>query len=188
MTVIVKDLQSDKIKVLTKGADSVVNELLSEIDDQSAESVQQSQIRYTTMQNMLQHARDGLRTLLLAEKTLSSQDYQIWSEKLRQAESTQGKGRSRKIEKVYSLIENNLEVIGSTAVQDNLQDQVPETIAKFKEAGINFWVLTGDKEETAINIGFASGMLSNETQRLYITSGNSSKLMSQIRDCKMWQE
>ena len=65
---------------------------------------------------------------------------------------------------------------------------MPETIAKFKEAGINFWVLTGDKEETAINIGFASGMLSNETQRLYITSGNSSKLMSQIRDCKMWQE
>ena len=93
-------------------------------------------------------------------------------------------GKNRKMEKVYSLIEQDLDVIGSTAVQDNLQDNVPETLEKFKEAGISTWILTGDKEETAVNVGFAAGMIKSDTQRLYITSGNSSKLITQIKDCK----
>ena len=98
--------------------------------------------------------------------------------------SYQGVGKQRKLEKVYALIENDLEVIGSTAVQDNLQDNVPETLEKFREAGISTWVLTGDKEETAVNVGFASGMITNDTQRLFLTSGNLSKLMTEIRECK----
>lgn len=67
-------------------------------------------------------------------------------------------------------------------MQDNLQDNVPETLAKFGKAGINTWVLTGDKEETAVNVGFATGMLSNDSQRLYLTSGNTSKLLTQLTD------
>lgn len=82
------------------------------------------------------------------------------------------------------MIERDLNVIGSTAVQDNLQDNVPETINKFKEAGISVWVLTGDKEETAVNVGFAAGMLTNDTQRLFVTNPNSSKLLTQIKECK----
>jgi len=54
---------------------------------------------------------------------------------------------------------------------------VPETLQNLKKAGISFWVLTGDKEETAVNVGFAAGMLTNDTQRLSITSSNSSKLL-----------
>ena len=64
---------------------------------------------------------------------------------------------------MYALIENDFDILGSTALEDNLQDNVPESLQKFKKAGINVWVLTGDKEETAINIGFAAGMLTNET-------------------------
>ena len=75
-------------------------------------------------------------------------------------------------------------MIGSTAVQDNLQDNVPTTLRKFNKAGICTWILTGDKEETAVNVGFASGMIDNETQRLYITSGNSSKLLTQLKESK----
>ena len=82
------------------------------------------------------------------------------------------------------MIERDFEIIGSTAVQDNLQDNVPETLQKFRKAGISTWVLTGDKIETAINVGFAAGMISNETQRIYLTSGNPAKLISQIQDCK----
>lgn len=85
---------------------------------------------------------------------------------------------------MHVLIERDLNVIGSTAVQDNLQDNVPETLCKFKEAGISVWVLTGDKEETAVNVGFAAGMLNNSTQRLLVTSPNSSKLLTQIKECK----
>lgn len=88
------------------------------------------------------------------------------------------------MDKVYALIERDFNIIGSTAVQDNLQDNVPETLNKFKKAGICTWILTGDKEETAVNVGFAAGMITNETQRLFITSGNSSKLLTQIKESK----
>ena len=51
-------------------------------------------------------------------------------------------------------------------------------------AGISTWVLTGDKEETAINVGFAAGMINNDTHRLMVTSSNSSKLLTQLKECK----
>jgi len=54
-----------------------------------------------------------------------------------------------------------LELIGSTAIEDKLQDEVAETILFLREAGIKVWLLTGDKIETAINIGFSSGLLDN---------------------------
>ena len=162
MTVIVKDKQG-KIKVLTKGADSIITELLGEVDMDTNEGARQAQIRQSTKQNLLDHARQGLRTLLIGEKTISEAAYLEWSAKLRQAEAATGPGKARKLEKVYALIENDFDVLGSTALEDNLQDNVPESLQKFKKAGISVWVLTGDKEETAINIGFAAGMLTNET-------------------------
>ena len=60
------------------------------------------------------------------------------------------------------LIEYDLELIGSTAIEDRLQDGVGETIKFMKDAGIKVWVLTGDKIETAINIGFSSKLLDFE--------------------------
>lgn len=59
-------------------------------------------------------------------------------------------------------IEQNFTLIGSTAIEDKLQDEVEDTIKSLKSAGIKIWVLTGDKIETAINIGFSCGLLTNE--------------------------
>ena len=56
----------------------------------------------------------------------------------------------------------NLELIGSTAIEDRLQDEVADTIRFMKRTGIKVWVLTGDKIETAINIGFSAGLLDND--------------------------
>ena len=81
-------------------------------------------------------------------------------------------------------MECDLDILGSTAVQDNLQDNVPETLQKFRKAGISTWILTGDKEETAVNVGFAAGMIDNDTQRIFLNSNNSSKLMTQIKEGK----
>lgn len=61
------------------------------------------------------------------------------------------------------MIEKNLELIGATAIEDKLQDQVPETIAALLKADINIWVLTGDKQETAINIGYSSRLMVHGT-------------------------
>lgn len=56
-------------------------------------------------------------------------------------------------------IETELELIGATAIEDKLQDQVADTIQFMKNTGIKVWVLTGDKIETAINIGYSAGLL-----------------------------
>lgn len=48
---------------------------------------------------------------------------------------------------------------GATGIVDRLQEEVPETIEALQEAGIKVWVLTGDKQETAINIAFACKLL-----------------------------
>ena len=60
------------------------------------------------------------------------------------------------------MIETNLNLIGSTAIEDRLQDEVADTIKFAKSAGIKVWVLTGDKIETAINIGVSAGLLDTE--------------------------
>ena len=69
-------------------------------------------------------------------------------------------------------------MLGSTGVQDNLQEGVVETLQKLKQAQFKIWLLTGDKEETAVNIGFASGLLDNFTQRLLVSSSKHDKLFA----------
>jgi P-type E1-E2 ATPase len=58
-------------------------------------------------------------------------------------------------------VEHSLKLLGSTAIEDRLQEGVPETIVALKQAGIKVWVLTGDKVETAINIGYSAGLLTS---------------------------
>jgi len=70
--------------------------------------------------------------------------------------------REEKVAAVDEKIEVDLELIGSTAIEDRLQDNVPETIQFMKETGIKVWVLTGDKIETAINIGVSAGLLDSQ--------------------------
>ena len=115
---------------------------------------------------------------MICEKRITEAEYEDWVEKYQNALNNQGPERARKIEKVAKIIEQDLNVLGSTAVQDNLQDGVPEALKSFKNAGINVWMLTGDKEETAVNIGFSSGLITNETQRLFINARNQDKLMT----------
>lgn len=66
-------------------------------------------------------------------------------------------------------IEVSMDLIGSTAIEDKLQDGVPECIRFLREASIKVWVLTGDKVETAINIGYSSGLLDNNMDQFLIT-------------------
>ena len=61
-----------------------------------------------------------------------------------------------------------MELIGSTAIEDKLQEDVAETISAFKETGIKVWVLTGDKVQTAINIGYAAGLLNSDMDQFII--------------------
>lgn len=74
-------------------------------------------------------------------------------------------------------IELDMTLVGSTAIEDRLQDDVEETIISLKAAGIKFWVLTGDKIETAIQIGYSTGLLDNEIAQ-HIVDGTNFRAIS----------
>lgn len=82
------------------------------------------------------------------------------------------------------MIEKDFVLIGSTAIEDKLQDGVGETIQSFKDAGIKVWVLTGDKVETAINIGYSCKLLSNEMDQILITQSSSREVYDALLEGK----
>ena len=59
---------------------------------------------------------------------------------------------------------------GATGIEDRLQDGVPETIASLRKAGLQIWVLTGDKQETAVNIAYACKLLDPEEEILTLNA------------------
>lgn len=80
--------------------------------------------------------------------------------------------REQKLDDVAEIIETDLKLIGCTAIEGKLQDGVPRSIELMAEADIKIWVLTGDKMETAINIGYACSLLTNEQRKFVIDSEN----------------
>ncbi len=89
--------------------------------------------------------------------------------------------KQKNIEKLYDIIENNLSLLGGTVVEDKLQDKVPETIKELRTAGIKIWVLTGDKLDTAENIGKICNLLSNEQKlfHLQLMPGNDEQMVKE---------
>ena len=86
--------------------------------------------------------------------------------------------------KVEELLEREFDILGATAIEDKLQEDVDVTIEALQKAGIKVWVLTGDKTETAINIGFSCKLISDKTE-LYIIDGTSkSECLAQIAESR----
>ena len=163
MSVVVQD-PDDNLFLFCKGADSFVYALLGQ---------GQEELKDKTNEHLTDFAKSGLRTLTLAYKPLSKQEYDDWNEKYYQA-SIALDNREEELAKVALLIEKDLILLGATAIEDKLQIGVPETIAHLAEAGVKVWVLTGDKTETAINIGFSCRLLTDE-QTLLIVNGETRK-------------
>lgn len=149
MSVIVRNAKGE-IKLYCKGADTVIYERLAP-NGQAYRDI--------TLQHLEDFATEGLRTLCCAVAVIPEDIYTEWKETYHKA-STAMQFRERKVEDAANLIENNLILLGATAIEDKLQDGVPETIAALLKADINIWVLTGDKQETAINIGYSCKLIS----------------------------
>nr|CAI5827527.1 unnamed protein product [Callosobruchus analis] len=110
-------------------------------------------------------AEDGLRTLCFAVKNLSKQEYEQWKGFHDRAMSSIYR-RPSDLAVIFDQIEQDLVILGASGIEDELQEGVPETIASLREATINIWVLTGDKQQTAINIGDTRRVLSDHIQDL----------------------
>lgn len=114
------------------------------------------------------YAKAGMRTLCLAYKTISRSEYEDWNARYSQAHASmeelvkRRQGRENAIDPLMNEIERDLILLGVTAVQDKLQAGVPATLRLLQETKIKVWTLTGDKMETAVNIGYASALLSHD--------------------------
>ncbi|KAI9886346.1 MAG: triosephosphate isomerase [Watsoniomyces obsoletus] len=109
-------------------------------------------------QHINDFATEGLRTLLYGFRYLTEQEYASWKKVFADA-TTSLVDRQLMIEKAGQLIEQNFELAGVTAIEDRLQQGVPEAIDKLRRAKIKLWMLTGDKRETAINIGHSCRLI-----------------------------
>jgi len=148
MSVIVRTPKKE-ILLLCKGADTVIYERLQKNQDA---------LCHITFSHLETFGSEGLRTLCIAYRFIPLKEYQKWSEAYHQAEISLEE-RDQLKDELASEIERNLVLLGATAIEDKLQEGVPECIGTLREAGIKIWVLTGDKLETAINIGYASNLL-----------------------------
>lgn len=152
MSAIIRMPDTGKIYLFCKGADSIIYSRLR--------PGEQQELRKSTAEHLEIFAREGLRTLCVAQRELTEEEYQSWS-KQHEIAAASVHNREEKLEEVSDAIERDLSLLGGTAIEDRLQDGVPDTIALLAEAGIKLWVLTGDKVETAINIGFSCNLLDN---------------------------
>ncbi|XP_053196502.1 phospholipid-transporting ATPase IC [Scomber japonicus] len=150
MSIILK-FPDGRIRLYCKGADTVIYERLSP----------NSRHKDTTQNALDTFANETLRTLCLCYKDIRIDEYEAWSRRHKEAQVTMV-NREDALDRVYEQIESNLMLIGATAIEDKLQDGVPETIAKLAKADIKIWVLTGDKKETAENIGFSCSLLTDD--------------------------
>ncbi|KAL5277152.1 ATP11B family protein [Megaselia abdita] len=157
MSVIVRDEKQD-IYIYTKGAESYVFPLCG---PSSADLIQK------TDQHISDFAKLGLRTLAVARKKVTEQEYREFVEELAAANSAL-ENRKQLSEECYAKIEQNLDLLGATAVEDALQDNVADTLTSLQEAGIRIWVLTGDKVETALNIALSCGHIPAAAMKYFI--------------------
>uniref|UniRef100_A0A671NN79 Phospholipid-transporting ATPase n=1 Tax=Sinocyclocheilus anshuiensis TaxID=1608454 RepID=A0A671NN79_9TELE len=161
MSVIVRNPKG-QLKLYSKGADTI---LFDRLDPSNEEFM------FTTSEHLNEFAGEGLRTLALAYKDLDEDVFDEWMKKLLFA-STALENREEKLGALYEEIEQGMMLLGATAIEDKLQEGVPETIACLTLANIKIWVLTGDKLETAMNIGYSCNMLRDDMNEVFIISGH----------------
>ncbi|XP_042498744.1 probable phospholipid-transporting ATPase 8 isoform X3 [Macadamia integrifolia] len=159
MSVIVRN-EENQLLLLCKGADSVMFERLSKA----------GQIfEVETKDHIDRYSAAGLRTMVIAYRLLDEQDYAIWREDFFKAKTSVSADRDTLVDAAADKIERELILLGATAVEDKLQMGVPECVEKLSQAGVKIWVLTGDKMETAVNIGYACRLLREEMCQIVIT-------------------
>ncbi|KAG0598784.1 hypothetical protein M758_12G100400 [Ceratodon purpureus] len=159
MSVIVR-FPDGRLLLLCKGADSVI---FQRVDKRRSGPVAE------TARHLRQFGELGLRTLVVAYKELDEGEYQNWHTRYTEARSMIGKERELRTEERAEEIEQGLTVVGGTGVEDKLQVGVPEAVDRLAKAGINIWVLTGDKVETAINIGYACSLIRQGMDKLIVS-------------------
>ncbi|XP_059966325.1 phospholipid-transporting ATPase VD [Mesoplodon densirostris] len=181
MSVVVRHPISNQVVVYTKGADSVIMELLSVASpDGPGLEKQQMMLREKTQQHLDAYTKRGLRTLCVAKRVMSDTEYAEWLRNHFLAETSIDNREELLLESAMRL-ENKLTLLGATGIEDRLQEGVPESIEALHKAGIKIWMLTGDKQETAVNIAYACKLL-EPNDKLFILNTESKNSCEMLMD------
>uniref|UniRef100_A0A8C7VSH2 Phospholipid-transporting ATPase n=1 Tax=Oncorhynchus mykiss TaxID=8022 RepID=A0A8C7VSH2_ONCMY len=171
MSVVVRHPLTKQVVVYTKGADSVIMDLAESPKGAEQSESRQGHIREQTQKHLDNYAREGLRTLCIAKRVLEEEEYEVWLKRHAFAE-TSIENREELLLESAQRLETNLTLLGATGIVDRLQEEVPETIEALQRAGVKVWVLTGDKQETAINIACACKLLRSTDHLLTANCGS----------------
>ncbi|KAK4773082.1 hypothetical protein SAY87_028101 [Trapa incisa] len=177
MSVVIR-FPDNSVKVLMKGADNSMFSVIAK-DIESGDQLFQE-----TLEHLKQYSWQGLRTLVVAARDLTGAELEQWQCWYKDA-STSLTERTTKLRQTAALIESNLSLLGATAIEDKLQEGVPETIESLRQAGIKVWVLTGDKQETAISIGLSCKLLTSDMQQIVINGTSEAECRDLLADAKV---
>ena len=166
MSVIVKT-EENKYMVYAKGADSMIETLLSEAE-------KHSEMLKKTTEYLKLFSVNGLRTLMIAYKEITEEYYKQWSEKYLEVK-TNVNHTEEDINKLYDEMETNFTLIGATAIEDELQDNVDKIINDMMLTGMRVWMLTGDKLDTAKNIAISCKLFKDDMKILEIKEHSTSE-------------
>merc|ERR1719478_690802 len=144
-----------EIYLITKGADMVMEPLMTE------------KITEAYHKKLAEYSQCGLRTLLIAYKKVDRTYFRQWEKEYSEAQNITDNTKEAKVMELQAKLEVGLKLCGITAVEDCLQDGVPQAIATIKAAGVKVWVLTGDKTETAVDIARSCRLFSDGTVLSY---------------------
>lgn len=154
-----------------KGADNVM-----------LERVRATREQHDIMNNYLsEFSVQGLRTLVLAKRELTEDQVAEFEKQWIYAKNAMI-DRAKRLDEVADSIERDMEIIGATAIEDKIQPGVPETIANLMKGGIKVWVLTGDKQETAVNIGYSCKLLQQNMDIITINIKTTEEARNRLKE------
>jgi len=174
MSVVIR-FPDNVVKVLVKGADTSMFSILANGSESN------NSLLHATQSHLCEYSSQGLRTLVVASRSLSDAELEEWQSRYGEA-STALTDRASKLRQTAALIECNLNLLGATGIEDKLQEGVPEAIESLRQAGIKVWVLTGDKQETAISIGLSCKLLSADMQQVVINGTSEEECRNLLGD------
>ena len=175
MSVVLQGIKNpEEIYLFMKGADSVI---LPKLDKDNI-------INKSVMNNLKNaldlYSKEGLRILAVAYKKLTIEEMQEYNKEFFKA-SKSTYSKKEKIEELAKKVEKNLIFLGVTAIEDELQDNVNETLKDFSDAGIKLWVLTGDKKDTAKSIAYSCGLFDDEKFNIFEIGEGLNKIQLEAR-------
>ena len=170
MGILVRHTESNRIVFFLKGADSAIYPRVKEV------------YRSLVMDECEVLARTGLRTLVIAARYIPEAEYEEWKKIWDQANMSLS-DRNNLIRQAGDILEQDLDFLGITGVEDKLQDDINDALESVRNAGIKVWMLTGDKVETAKCVAVACGLKALSHQIFEIKENTDDlSLMNQINE------